>query len=158
MGDMLFNMVPGSRTKPAVVKPQCRCLSCAAIGLIFMGLVPYIQRLLALQQLNTDCFICKRKYFCCCSFVFLYIFNFSPATQPSSAVVFFLPALCLPLTVMVSTSVVKSNPVPFTTTATVHLTVSQVIRPNKANSVLSVGYICKLSTSLCRALIHLACS
>lgn len=46
MGDMLFNMVPGSRTKPAVVKPWCRCLSCAAIGLIFMGLVPYIGCLL----------------------------------------------------------------------------------------------------------------
>lgn len=39
-GDTLFNTVPGSRTKPAVVKPQCCCCSCAAIGLIFTGLVP----------------------------------------------------------------------------------------------------------------------
>lgn len=39
---MLFNMVPGSRTKPAVVKPQCGCLSCVANGLIFMGLVLYM--------------------------------------------------------------------------------------------------------------------
>lgn len=40
MGDTLFNTVPGSRTKPAVVKPQCCCCSSAAIGLIFTGLVP----------------------------------------------------------------------------------------------------------------------
>lgn len=40
MEDMLFNMVPGSRTEPAV--QSCFYLSCAAIGFIVMGMVPYM--------------------------------------------------------------------------------------------------------------------
>lgn len=59
MGDMLFNMVPGSRTKPAVAEaPVLLSYSCAAIGLIFMGLVPYTGWLFtaAVKHAQLNCF------------------------------------------------------------------------------------------------------
>lgn len=50
MEDMLFNMVPGSRTEPAV--QSCFYLSYAAIGFIVVGIVPNMGFTAAIKPLE----------------------------------------------------------------------------------------------------------